>query len=207
MTSQSRWQISREKYLTDSHYRALVAHCRRQADHDALRGRRNGVVGWMFVHLGLAAGLRVAELTDLRCGDVHVGYGESHLVVRNGKGGKRGEVVVGKQLKTHLKQFLAWKEDLGEETGDDDFLLVSERRQSFSRSGLQRKFKTMAKAAGLPGYLSIHATRHTFAVRLLGETKNIRLVQKQLRHSSVVTTSVYADVLDGEVQEAMDALD
>ena len=95
----------------------------------------------------------------------------------------------------------------GDEMGMLFCMVVFERQQPFSRSGLQRKFKTIAKAAGLPGYLSIHATRHTFAVRLLGETKNIRLVQKQLRHSSVLTTSAYTDVLDGEIQEAMDALD
>ena len=85
-------------------------------------------------------------------------------------------------------------------------LLVSERRGAFSRSALQKEFKSIAARVGLPGYFSIHCLRHTFGCELLKETGNLRLVQKQMRHSSITTTTVYADVCDEEIQRAMDAM-
>ncbi|MBT7299870.1 MAG: tyrosine-type recombinase/integrase [Victivallales bacterium] len=52
----------------------------------------------------------------------------------------------------------------------------------------------------------IHCLRHTSGCELLRQTRNLRLVQKQMRHSSITTTTVYADVCDDEIQGAMDAL-
>jgi integrase/recombinase XerC len=205
MRTQS-WTLDRTKYLTGPQHQELVAYCRDASDLDESRGRRNMVVGWLMVHVGLSAGLRVAEIQDLRIGDCHVGYGESHLHVRNGKGGKPGNVIVGEKLKAHVKRFLRLKKRRGEDMSRDAHLLLSERGEAYTRSGLQKKFKAVAGRAGLPKYFSVHCLRHTFCCSLLRESKNLRLVQKQARHSSITTTTVYADVADDEIQVAMDAL-
>ena len=75
-------------------------------------------------------------------------------------------------------------------------------------SGIQQVFKKWSRKAGLPSHYSIHSLRHTYAVRLYKASGyNLRLVQKQLGHSSVLTTQVYADVMDEDVDQAMENLD
>ena len=73
--------------------------------------------------------------------------------------------------------------------------------------GLQRIWKRAIKRASLPKELSIHSARHTLATHLLKKTGNLRLVQKQLGHSSPVTTAnLYADVDFGTMQESVTSL-
>ena len=68
------------------------------------------------------------------------------------------------------------------------------------------QFKAALKNAGLPNHYSIHSCRHTFVTYLLAESKNLMLVQKQLRHSSPTVTAVYADVTPEDVSRAMEDL-
>ena len=198
------WIISRTKYLTPEQFKRLISYCQGQADSGLIHGRKNDTRAWMLVHLATGAGLRVAELADLRVSDCHIGYGESHLHVRNGKGGKAGNVIIGNELKKHVKSFLICKKTWGEPIGDDDYLLTPLDGHGYTRSALQKSFKTICQKCGLPSYFSIHCLRHTFCTRLLAETKNLRLVQKQARHTNIATTTIYADVQDEEIQKAMD---
>ena len=71
---------------------------------------------------------------------------------------------------------------------------------------MQYGFKEALKISGLPEVYSIHACRHTYGTFLYQRTKNLRLVQKQLGHSSVTTTTVYADVTAQEAVEAVNGL-
>ena len=195
MTGNGKWQLGREKYLTPEQVKRLTDYCTKASEFDSSRNRRNMVVAAMVIDLGLHAGLRVAEIADLWVGDCRVGYGESSVIVRRGKGGKRGEIIIGKGLKKRLKSFLASKRKWGENLTDDAHLLLSQRNGPYTTRGLQMTFKRVAKKAGLPSFFSIHCLRHTLAVNLLRATKNLRLCQKALRHSSVATTTVYADCL------------
>ena len=55
--------------------------------------------------------------------------------------------------------------------------------------------------------LSIHCLRHTCACELYRVSgHNLRLVQKQLGHSSIKTTEVYADVVEVEMRDAVENL-
>ena len=77
-----------------------------------------------------------------------------------------------------------------------------------SRSGIQQVFKKWAKKAGLPSHYSIHSLRHTYATNLYKASGyNLRLVQKQLGHSSPSITQVYADVINSDVEEALKNLE
>jgi len=67
------------------------------------------------------------------------------------------------------------------------------------------------EAAGIPNSrenqvagLRFHDMRHTAATRLLRQSRNLKMVQKLLRHSSIATTAKYAHVLDDELAAAMD---
>jgi integrase len=53
----------------------------------------------------------------------------------------------------------------------------------------------------------IHALRHTFAVRMLEATGDLRVVQGLLGHASVTTTQRYAHVADGRLADAVRAME
>jgi site-specific recombinase XerD len=106
----------------------------------------------------------------------------------------------------HLSEYLKWKRLLDEPKGDDDPLLMSSHGRAYSTRTLQYAFKVALKEAGLPKYYSIHACRHSYGTYLYQKTKDLRLVQKQLGHSSITTTTVYADVTVEETLEAVNGL-
>ncbi|MEE8190814.1 MAG: tyrosine-type recombinase/integrase, partial [Candidatus Scalindua sediminis] len=65
-------------------------------------------------------------------------------------------------------------------------------------TALKISFKKAIVQAGLNPKYSIHSARHTYGIHLYHTTKNLRYVQKQLGHSNIMMTSLYADVLPGK---------
>jgi integrase len=60
-----------------------------------------------------------------------------------------------------------------------------------------------AKRADIHKHITFHASRHTFAVMMLGVT-DIYTVSKLLGHRELSTTQVYAHVIDRAKREAVD---
>ena len=76
-----------------------------------------------------------------------------------------------------------------------------------TRFGISKVFKKMALEAGLSSNHSIHTLRHTYATNLYKASGyNLRMVQKQLGHSNITTTTVYSDVLSKDLEEAVENL-
>jgi integrase/recombinase XerD len=73
--------------------------------------------------------------------------------------------------------------------------------------GISKVFKKTALEAGLSSHHSIHTLRHTYATNLYKASGyNLRMVQKQLGHSNITTTTVYSDVLSKDLEEAVENL-
>ena len=53
---------------------------------------------------------------------------------------------------------------------------------------------------------SVHALRHSYVVNLYSKDKDLRAVQKQLRHVSIQSTMVYGDVSDEMISEQIKGL-
>lgn len=169
----------------------------------ANRGHRVSVNDWLVIDLALSTGLRVSEIANLRCGDIWADDGQASLIVRNGKNGKQRIVKFGAGFKVHLREYLEWKERNGQDCGPEAPLILSSNTMNkMTTRALQKAFERNAKRVGIEGY-SIHSLRHTYATFLLRASGNLRLVQKQLGHSSITTTQVYADVLNPELDQAL----
>jgi integrase/recombinase XerD len=183
---------------------------RREARDRAALGQQKGlstaVREWMLIDLLTSTGLRESEAADLRCGDIRAGYGQSEIFVRNGKGNKSGVVQIPDSLRHHLKSYLIWKQQRGESTGADDHLLIGQRGP-LSGWAVGSAVKIHLRRLGLyEKGKSAHALRHSYAVELYRQQKDIRCVQKQLRHSSIQTTQKYADVLTEDIQQQIHGL-
>lgn len=201
-------EITQEDFMSPQQVLALKEHCREMAKRARDDGRRNPVRDWAILHVALDAGLRVSEICDLRVRDVILDNGSASLIVRNGKGNKKRGVKIGRPLRDHLEEFIAWKEANGESTSGRAPLFVSSRSgKALTRTAVYRIFKANAAEVGIPSRFSIHSCRHTYASLLYRASKyNIRLVQKQLGHSSIQTTQIYADVLSNDAALAVENL-
>lgn len=182
------------KYFSETEIKLIRKAAREGHEADLSKGRVTGVRNWMIVDLLTCTGLRVSEASNLKCGDLKIGYGQSEVFVQNGKGNVSGTVIIPVGLKTHLRSFLNWKQSQGEGTADSDDLFIGKRGKMTSQA-LQLIVKGYLRQLNLyqPGK-SVHSLRHSYAVSLYSKEKDLRAVQKQLRHVSIQSTLVYADV-------------
>jgi integrase len=149
------------------------------------------------------AGLKKDDL-DLRRLD------DAKLVVRKGKRGSNGVVFVPKSLAAHIRRYLHEVRPKLKGRKDPGNLLLGRERKPLTRLSLNKRMRTLLKGAGLSeerlNELSpVHCLRHTCGVLLYRATKNLRLVQKQLRHARSTTTEVYANLLDEDWRQGVEA--
>jgi len=82
--------------------------------------------------------------------------------------------------------------------------LLMERRITGQR--IWKVVRAAGKRAGIPA-LHPHALRHACGAELLRRTKNLRLVQEQLRHADVQTTTGYTKITQQDIREGLATLD
>ena len=199
------WILEPSKFLTKEEAKKLLETARNRAEVVFAKRRKIPVRDYLIIDLALSTGLRVMEIAQLDCGDFFIREGISSLLVRNGKCGKKRLVRFGDSLKEHLNEYLSWKKDISEPTGPNDPLLLSSNTgRHLTTRAVEKAFKRTAVRAGLAAHYSIHCLRHTYACQLYKASGyNLRLVQKQLGHSSIHTTEVYADVMEPDIQDAL----
>ena len=199
----SNWIISPDKYLTDDEVKQLRNTLSDAATLAKARGSQIAVRDQLIIELALGTGLRVSELANLKVeGGLYVKKGQNALHVRNGKGGKDRVVQFSSKLKKLILDYLEYRKS------ESEFLFPSKRGDQMTRFGISQVFKQWAQRAGLPAHYSIHSLRHTYATNLYKASGyNLRLVQQQLGHSSVSTTSVYSAVVSKDLDDALERLD
>jgi site-specific recombinase XerD len=184
------------KYFNEKQIKMIRRAVRDQADIDIKKGQVTAVREWMVIDLLTCTGVRVSEAANLCCGDLKIGYADSKIFIREGKGHVSGHVVINDAVKKHLKAFIAWKQQQGEQTGEDDHLFVGQRGAWTSQAIQQIVKKYLKKLDLYEKGKAVYALRHSYAVELYSKDKDLRVVQKQLRHVSIQSTLVYADVTD-----------
>jgi site-specific recombinase XerD len=198
------WELDPKKFLSRKDADRLQAVAGEQVQLED----RVAIRDCFIIRLGLATGLRVMEIAALKCDDLSLEGTIPSLIVTCGKGKKRRRVFFNDSFKKQCKEYLAWKQYIGESTESDQPLLLSICTGGhLTTRAIQKAFKRCAKRAGLLPHYSIHCLRHTYACFLLKASNwNLRLVQKQLGHSRITTTQVYADVMMPEIKKALEKL-
>jgi integrase/recombinase XerD len=169
-------------------------------------GTVTAVRAWALLDTLLSSGLRASEVAALRVGDCLLGYGQSSLVVQNGKGRKAREVFIAEELKRHLKAFITWKRDGEEDVTAGAFLFTGQRGQ-LTRNGVWRIVKGLMAAVGLDPRYATHSCRHTYATHLYRASGgDLEVVQEQLGHANVKTTTIYAKITKEDKLKAANAL-
>lgn len=140
--------------------------------------------------VAVQTGLRVSELTGLRCQDVQLGTG-AHVRCY-GKGRKERCTPLTSQTVAVLR---AWIRERGSQPNDPLFPTI--RGGALSRDAVERlltKYAAMAQETcpTLCGkHLSPHVLRHTSAVQLLQAGVDTSVIALWLGHETVGTTQIY----------------
>lgn len=213
------YKITREKFFDTQERGGIMVNTYVMAMKDKRRGKTTWPMRWMLVHLAMNSGLRVSEIAALKIQDIHLDVENPYIKVRQGKRGKSRDVYIDSELVEHLriviyeKQYTEIVTKIGEQRyvpleGKPDAPLFygsgsgyrykQDDNRHYTTTALHIAFKQAIKAAGLRNDLSIHSARHSYATLLLHKTGNLRYVQKQLGHSSLNMTALYADVLPEE---------
>jgi integrase/recombinase XerC len=204
----SNWVLDPGKFLSREEVNRLIETARKRTAVAISRGNKVAVRDYFIVDLALSTGLRVAEIAALNLSDIFLQERFCALLVRNGKGGKKRLVRFNGSFKQHYNEYVLWKQAVGEPVGlGDPLLLSSNTGGHMTTRAIEKAFKRAAARAGLSSRYSIHCLRHTYACELYRASGyNLRLVQKQLGHSHIGTTQVYADVVEPDMQRALQRL-
>lgn len=143
--------------------------------------------------------LRVSEVLNLIPADFSA---EQHTIrVRKGKGNKSRIVHVPADAREAL---LEWMQERGE-FGVRTPIFCTEGGRKLHRQNVNKVLKIHAEQAGLEKRVHTHQMRYSGATQLFRAGANLSLVQGQLGHSKVSTTSQY--LLDLDPSERVDALE
>lgn len=203
--------LDRTKYMSRDEITKLRTYTEAMSLRDLSRGRERYVRSWAIVDVLTSCGIRASECRFIKLSDLNLSKKEPMLKVcgkgSNGTGPKIRYVNVPQSLRKHLVEFLAWKKLVDDDMNESAYLFPSSQRgKAFSLNGIQKRFKVLAKAAGLPGHHSLHSCRHSYGTYLFQKTKNLRLCQKELGHSNIATTTIYSDVVAEEAAREVNGL-
>jgi integrase/recombinase XerD len=162
--------------------------------------RRNGLRNLCLLRLMLNAGLRAAEVLNIKVNDID--WHNSKVMVREGKGKKDRTLWIGQEDLGILKKWLKLKAKLPE----SEFLFTTHEGKRLQNRYLRTMVKRLARQAGIDKDVHPHMLRHSFATDLFRKTKNLRLIQKALGHANITTTQIYTHIVDDELEEAMKTL-
>jgi len=122
-----------------------------------------------------ATGIRVSELCGINTEDIDF---EEHTIRIKGKGGKIRTVFIDSETLDEIDRFSA-----GKISGP---LFEGQQGNNISPRTVQYIFTKYA-----PRGITPHKIRHSYASELYKRSKNLRVVQENLGHSSIQTTEIY----------------
>jgi site-specific recombinase XerD len=162
------------KYLDQAQLEELFAAARKASARDRL-----------LVTLLYRYGLRISEALGLRTEDIDIRRGEIRVVGL--KGGATRVYAIGRDIAPLFRKIVA----------PGRFLFASRESERLSRSQAWLRVKALMREAGIPSSYGPHALRHSLAVHMLDAGLRLEHVKDALRHASIRSTEVYADLSSG----------
>src|SRR5918994_329433 len=141
------------------------------------------------------AGLRIQEVLALTEHDLDQRRGS--LLVRNGKGGRRREVGMDEWAWEQLRPWLNARPEL---PVGPLFCIIDgpTRGRPWSGAAVRSELRRLAARAGVRRRFAPHQLRHAHALELAREGVPLNIIQRQLGHANLGTTSIYLQGIDPE---------
>lgn len=164
---QKKYQINRSKFLSEKEQKQLDETLRK-----LLKESHTNKRDVIMIRVALATGARANEVLAIRPRDIN--HTDKAVTIYGLKGSNDREIPL--------------PEDLYE---DLNWLAQTCRVERVFEVSYRRLVQIWDKVK--PSEKSFHSLRHTFAINLFKRTRDVRLVQVALGHTSITNTMVYAD--------------
>jgi tyrosine recombinase XerC len=153
-----------------------------------------------ILELLYSSGIRVSELVGLNYDDVDF---ISEAVKVKGKGKKERLVPMGRPSAIALKKYFDERKKSGSKK-DAKAVFTNRSGERLNARTVQRVVQKYMKKTLLPGHISPHSLRHTFATHMLDAGADLRSVQELLGHESISTTQIYTHITPERLKEVYD---
>ncbi|MFH1415002.1 MAG: site-specific tyrosine recombinase/integron integrase [Elusimicrobiota bacterium] len=140
----------------------------------------------LLLELLYVTGIRVSELTGLKCEDIDFDGGWIRIF---GKGGKERFLPAGESILRLLKKHI---DTSNYKPGN--FLFSKAKNRPLTREAVWKIVKKHSLETGINKNITPHTLRHTFATHLLENGADLRTIQELLGHSNIDTTQIYTHV-------------
>ena len=144
-----------------------------------------------------ATGIRVSELVSLHVDDVNLPF----EYIRCTTGSKSRMIPIGTKAKEALWEYLKKGRVQLIHNPEETVLFLNYGGKKMTRQGFWKIVKNYAEEAGIPGEITPHILRHSFAVHLLENGADLRSVQEMLGHASLSTTQIYTHLSPGRLKQ------
>ena len=160
----------------------------RQAGHD-----RHGLRLRALIAVLWRAGLRISEALALNETDIDTARGS--LLIRHGKGDKRREAGMDQ---FGFEQLAAWMTHRVSLPVGPLFCVIDgpTRGRRWAATAARCELRQLAAEAGVRRRFAPHQLRHAHAVELAREGVAVNIIQRQLGHTDLGTTSTYLQGID-----------
>lgn len=152
--------------------------------------KKSPFIGLMITTL-YETGVRVDEFVNLRPEDLYID--ELRIIVKSGKGDKRREVPITKELSRALQIHLGERKN--------GFLFESKRHNKFTTRRIQQIVKELGLEADISQTITPHTLRHTRATLLAEKGMAKDLLQSFFGHEKPETTEIYTRTAALDVQK------
>src|SRR5438874_1174579 len=152
-----------------------------------------------MLEVAYACGLRAEEIVTLDAGSVLFDREEVRV---EGKGAKTRLVPAGEPALRSVARYLERGRPALAAEADDPALFLSKTGRRLSTSDVRRRLRVWTRKVGLPGAVSPHALRHSFATHLLDGGADLRAIQEMLGHASISMTQIYTRVESARLRDA-----
>lgn len=182
------------KFLTEAQMRQLLAGPEKLQAQGAV-GAFTAVRDRLVLEILYGGGLRVSELVGLNYGAIDFANGSARVL---GKGRKERICPLGEVAMAVLKNF---RDRHAAAHGLADPVVVTEQGRRMIPGQVQQLVKKYLALADLPGDITPHKLRHSYATHLLNAGADLRSVQELLGHASLTTTQIYTHTSVARLKE------
>ncbi|MBZ4647711.1 MAG: site-specific recombinase XerD [Clostridia bacterium] len=146
-------------------------------------------------------GVRVSELINIRLADITINERSGNLRVI-GKNQKERNIPLHLDVRKAITAYMEVRDRM---SISSDYLLISERKRPFTRSGIFKMLKRWENDTNIK--IHPHMFRHHFAIQVLNTPNaDINTVQYLLGHESIESSAIYLKVRQEDLEKSINAM-
>ena len=144
-----------------------------------------------------ATGIRVTELISIKISDVNLHSGYIKVKKKN----KERTIPIGNVALKCLSEYIENVRPHLIKTEEEETLFINANGQKMTRQGFWKILKQYKEQAKIDKDLTPHTIRHSFAVHLLQNGAEVKMVQEILGHTDVASTLMYTQMADMKLRD------